>query len=432
MQGFLQGFRALRHPNYRLFWIGQLVSLIGTWMQTVAQSWLVLQLTGSAVALGIVGALQMFPTLVIGIFCGVLADRWRKRDILVVTQTLQMLFAFILAVLVSTHHVQLWHIYVLATLLGIANAFDMPVRQAFVMEMVGREDLINAVALNSMQFNAARVIGPALAGISIAAIGISGSFYANGISFVAVIGGLLAMRSKTFYAVPTLEQRSILESLREGCVYVWQTPVVLLITLLVGAIGMFAFNYNVLLPIFAQSILKVGPTGFGWLGAVYGIGSLAGAFVAAFTNRARWIVLFAGALGFFLMQFAFAFSRSYQLSLILLAVAGFCLINFFTSANTAVQQQVPDELRGRVMGVYMTLNNGTTPFGNILTGWLAGAFGATVALALSMGSGLICLLAGAVWLASHRRSPRLRIQAAPRPRTPVSQPRLHALSDAGD
>ena len=413
MAGFGRGFRALRHRNYKLFWWGQSISLIGTWMQIVAQSWLVLQLTGSAVDLGILGALQMLPMLIVGPFGGVLADRWRKRDLLVATQTAQLLLAFVLAVLVSTHLVQMWQIYVLAALLGLSSAVDMPVRQAFVMEMVGREDLINAVALNSMQFNAARVVGPALAGLSIAAIGISGSFYANGVSFVPVIAGLLAMRSDHFFALPDVEHRSVFASLREGCAYVWRTPVVLAITLVVGLLGLFAFNINVLLPIFAQDILKVGPTGFGMLGAASGIGSLVGSFVAAFAQRPRWTVLLGGALGYCVFLLGFAVSRSYALSLILLAVGGFCLILFFTSANTAVQQQVPDTLRGRVMGVYMTVNMGISPFGNLMTGWMASAFGATMALILGVGGGLVTLTAASGWLASKRHSPSLVLDVQP-------------------
>lgn len=418
MTGFGRGFRALRHRNYKLFWWGQSISLIGTWMQIVAQSWLVLQITGSAVDLGILGALQMLPMLIVGPFGGVLADRWRKRDLLVATQAVQLLLALVLAVLVSTHLVQMWQIYVLAALLGLSSAVDMPVRQAFVMEMVGREDLINAVALNSMQFNAARVVGPALAGLSIAAIGISGSFYANGISFIPVIIGLLAMRSDHFFALPQVEHASVLESLREGCAYVWRTPIVLAVTLVVGLLGLFAFNINVLLPIFAQDILKVGPTGFGMLGAASGIGSLLGSFVAAFAQRPRWSVLLGGALGYCVFLLGFAVSRSYALSLILLAVGGFCLILFFTSANTAVQQQVPDTLRGRVMGVYMTVNMGISPFGNIMTGWLATTFSAPTAMILGVGAGLVTLTGAAGWVASKRHSPSLVLDVRP----PMGQP----------
>lgn len=409
MQGFGRGFKALRHRNYQLFWWGQLISLIGTWMQSVAQAWLVLQITGSAIDLGIVAALQMFPVLFIGVFGGVLADRWQKRDLLVVTQTVQMLLALILAVLVSTHLVQMWQIYILATLLGLSNALDMPTRQAFVMEMVGRDDLVNAVALSSMQFNAARVVGPALAGLSIAAIGVAGSFYANGVSFIPVIAGLILMRSDQFFALPDVQRLPVLQSLREGCVYVWRTPVVLIITVLVGLLGLFAFNLNVLVPLVADNVLHVGAEGFGWLMALMGVGAVVAAFLAAFAQRARWSLLLGGALFFCVFQLGFAVSRSYPLSLLLLALAGLAMVIFFTAANTGVQQQVPDVLRGRVMGVYMTVNVGVNPIGNLAAGWLAADFGAPATILMGAVAGFVSILAGCVWLAAHRRSPSLTL-----------------------
>lgn len=417
-----RGFRALRHPNYRLFWFGQTVSLIGTWMQTVAQSWLVLQLTGSPVDLGIVNALQMLPILFVGVFGGVLADRWPKRSVLVVTQTAQMLLAFILAVLDSTHMVQMWEIYVLAALLGLASAIDMPVRQAFVFEMVGREDLMNAVALNSLQFNAARIVGPALAGAGIALIGVAGSFYANGVSFIPVIIALIALRSETFFSLNAPEPAPVLQSLREGCSYVVRTPAILLITGLVGALGLFAFNLNVLVPIFAKDILTVGPEGYGFLMALMGAGSLMAALVAAFAQRARWSVMLGGAIGFCVCQILFAFSRNFPLSLALLAGAGFALILFFTAANTGVQERSPDALRGRVMGVYMAINMGTSPFGNLATGWLAAVIGAPATMVIGAGAALVCMLGGSAWLGLHRHSPGLRLSSAPEVPVRVPQP----------
>jgi len=404
-----KGFTALRHTNYRLFWFGQLVSLIGTWMQTVAQSWLVLQITGSAVDLGIVTALQMLPVLAVGVFGGVYADRFPKRRLLVTTQTVQMLLAFILGFLVTTGLVQMWHIYVLATLLGLTNALDMPTRQAFVMEIVGREDLMNAVALNSMQFNAARIVGPALAGVSIALIGVAGSFYANGISFLFVIGGLMAMRTDGFFVVEQAPRASLLSSLAEGCRYVARTPVVLMITMLVGILGLFAFNSNVLIPLFAKNVLHAGPQGYGLLMAGMGVGSLLAALLAAFVQRARWELLLGGAVGFCVFELAFAFSHLFPVSVILLAFAGFALITFFTSANTSIQQRVPDHLRGRVMGVYMTVNVGTMPAGNLATGALAASFGAPVAMAIGSGAALLLALGASVWLVANRHRPALSL-----------------------
>jgi len=407
MNGFTRGFSALRHGNYRLYWFGQSISLIGTWMQQVAQSWLVLQLTGSAIDLGIVAALQTLPVLFVSAFGGVLADRVQKRNLMVTTQTSQMLLALVLGVLISTHLVQVWHVYVLATLLGLSNAFDMPARQSFMIEMVGRDDLMSAVALQSMQFNAARIVGPALAGLAIAAIGLTLSFYANAISFLPVIGGLIAMRADRFYSPPHTEHAPVLESLREGGRFVWKTPAVLLIVFLVATLGLFNSNINVLAPLFAKNILRVGPQGFGLLMAMMGAGSLAGGIVAAVAQRSRWGFIFAGSLAFFVCQLGFAFSRYYPLSLVLMAASGFAVILFYTSANTGIQQQVPDVLRGRVMGLYMSVNVGSQPIGNILTGWLAASFGAPAALAAGCCVALTVLVGACVWILPRRRSPAL-------------------------
>ena len=384
-----RGFSALQHYNYRLFWIGQTISLVGTWMQTVAQAWLVLQLTGSAVDLGIVSALQQLPVLFIGIFGGVFADRAPKRELLIVTQASQMLLALALGILVSTGTVQMWHVYVLATLLGLSNAFDMPTRQAFVMEMVGRDDLMNAVALNSMQFNTARIIGPALAGITIALIGVTGSFYANALSFVFVIASLFMMRTDRFFAVERAPKGSVLGSLKEGCAYVWRMPSASLIVLLVGLLGMFTFNTQVLVPLFATDILHSGALGYGVLLTGMGAGSLVAAFVAAFAQRARWRLVIGGAIGICVTELAFAFSTNYALSLALMVFTGFAMITMFTSANTGIQQRVPDTLRGRVMGVYTSVNMGTMPLGNLASGALAASLGAPFAMGFGAVAALI-------------------------------------------
>lgn len=371
-------------------------------MQQVAQSWLVLQITGSPVDLGIVAALQTLPVLFVSAFGGLLADRIRKRNLMVGTQTVQMLLALILGVLVASHLVQIWHVYVLATLLGLSNAFDMPTRQSFMIEMVGRDDLMSAVALQSMQFNTARIVGPALAGLLIAAIGVTGSFFANAVSFVPVIFSLLAMRSDRFYEPPATVHASVGESLREGWHYVWHTPAILVITLLVGTLGLFNNNINVLVPLFAKNVLNVGPQGYGLLMAMMGAGSLGGALVAAFSQRARWRALFFGAFVFFLMQLGFAFSRNYPLSLLLMALSGFAIILFYTSANTGVQTRVPDLLRGRVMGVYMAVNVGTSPLGNLAVGWLADRYSAPTALAIGCFLALGLLISATAWLLPRR------------------------------
>jgi MFS family permease len=409
MNSLARGFRALSHPNYRLYWGGQSISLIGTWMQQVAQSWLVLQITGSPIDLGIVAALQTLPVLFVSAFAGLVADRVRKRDLMVVTQSSQMLLALILGLLVSTHLVQIWHVYLLAALLGMTNAFDMPTRQSFMIEMVGRDDLMSAVALQSMQFNLARIVGPALAGLLIAAIGVTGSFFANAVSFVPVLVSLLAMRADRFYSPPVVEHAPVGESLREGWRYVVGTPAVLMIALLVGTLGLFNNNITVLVPLFAKNVLNVGPQGYGLLMAMMGAGSLGGALVAALAQRARWRVLFLGAFVFFFAQLGFAFSRFYPLSLVLMAIAGFSIILFYTSANTGVQTRVPDLLRGRVMGVYMAVNVGTSPLGNLAAGWLADRFGAPAALMTGCALALAVLIIATCWLLPRRRRPSLSL-----------------------
>ncbi len=400
-----RGFTALAHRNFRLFFWGQLISLVGTWMQITAQAWLVLQLTGSAADLGIVTALQSLPVLFIGFFGGVIADWLPKRRLLVITQIVQMLLALILGLLVSTHLVQMWHVYALATLLGISNAFDMPARQAFVMEMVGREDLMNAVALGSMQFNAARVVGPAVAGISIAVIGVTGSFYANGLSFVAVIVGLMMMRTSEFFEVEPAPRTSMFRSLGDGCAYVARTPTVLMITLLVGLLGLFAFNVSLLAPIFARDILHSGAAGYGGLMAGMGIGALAAALTAAYARRAGWLLILGGTLMFCIFQIFFALSHVYLISFVLLMFVGYGMILFFTTANTAVQQGVPNPLRGRVMGVYMSVNMGMMPIGNLACGFVAGALGPVFALISSSLLAMTTLAGMAGWLYAHRSSP---------------------------
>jgi MFS family permease len=415
MNSLARGFRALRHTNFRLYWTGQLISLCGTWMQQVAQSWLVLQITGSPIDLGIVAALQTLPVLFVSAFAGVVADRVSKRSVMVVTQSVQMLLALLLGVLVVTHLVQIWHVYILAALLGLTNAFDMPTRQSFMIEMVGREDLMSAVALQSMQFNAARIVGPALAGLLIAAIGVTGSFFANAISFVPVIFGLLAMRTDRFYTPPAVEHLPVSKSLSQGWRYVRMTPAVLMITLVVAVLGLFNNNINVLVPLFAKNVLQVGPQGYGMLMAMMGFGSLGGALVASLAQRARWRVLFGGAFVYFIFQLGFAFSRIYPLSLLFMAISGFSVILFFTSANTGVQTKVPDSLRGRVMGVYMAVNVGMSPIGNLTVGWLADRFGAPVALALGCVVALTCLTVAAAWLLAHRHSKELEISPVPQP-----------------
>src|SRR5579884_2801312 len=292
--GIFRAFRALRHRNFRLFWFGQLISLIGTWMQTTAQAWLVLELDHDAWLLGVVGALQFLPVLFFALFGGIIADRLPKKRILVLTQSSAAVQAFLLWVLVASGAVQIWHVLVLALLLGITNALDMPTRQAFVVEMVGRADLPNAIALNSSLFNMARIIGPGIGGILIAWLGVAPLFLLNALSFIAVIIGLAMIDMKQLHGrasnLKAIEGGAIarprtLESLREGLVYSWRTPSILLIIAVMGVVSLFGINFNVVLPLFATDVLNVGAVGFGFISSAFGIGSLIAALWLAWGNN---------------------------------------------------------------------------------------------------------------------------------------------------
>jgi MFS family permease len=389
-RGLLREFAALRHRNFRLFWFGQLISLIGTWMQTTAQSWLVLELTHSAWWLGLVGALQFLPVMFFALFGGVLADRLPKRTVLLFTQTSAMIQAFILWILVATGEVRIWHVLILALLLGITNALDMPTRQAFVVEMVGRSDLPNAIALNSSLFNMARIIGPGIGGLLIAWLGVAPLFLLNAISFIAVIIGLAMIDMKQLHIhasnLNTVEGGVIakprtLESLREGLVYSWRTPSILLIIAVMGVVSLFGINFNVVLPLFATEVLNVGAVGFGFISSAFGIGSLIAALWLAWGNNKPSISqLLVGATAFCIFEALFAISQWYLLSLVLIAAVGFAQITFSALSNTTLQTVTPDRLRGRVMSAYMLVFAGTTPLGNLFTGGLAHFFGAPIAL----------------------------------------------------
>lgn len=372
----LAGFRALHVRNYRLFWWGQLISLTGSWMQTTAQSWLVLQLTNSPFALGLVTTLQFLPIMLLSLFGGVLIDRLPKQRVILTTQILALLQAAIFGTLVASGTIQLWHVFVLAALQGTINAFDNPARQAFVPELVGREYLVNAVALNSMLFNSARVVGPAVAGLLIARFGIAPTIFLNAASFVAVIVGLLMM--DTGIMVMSTKKRSrepVRQQVVDGLRYVWTTPQVLLIMLVVGAIGTFGYNFSVVLPLLAGFVIKTGAAGFGGLSAFLGIGSLLAAITTAYAKQVTPRRLLIGAGAFSVLLGAVAFSTHFVLAAVLLVALGFAGITFTTTANTLLQLTVPNELRGRVMSLYILLFAGSTPIGGFLTGSLSSVIG---------------------------------------------------------
>jgi MFS family permease len=389
-----RGFRALQVRNYRLFWIGQLISQSGSWMQRTAQDWLVLQLTHSPFALGLVTALQFLPVLLLSLVGGVITDRWPKHRLVIITQVAALVQAAVFAVLVAAGVIQLWHVYVLALLQGVIIAIDNPVRQTFVVELVGRENLINAVALNSMLFNGARIVGPALAGLMIASAsstlaGIALVLFANAVSFVAVLAGLVMIDPGQLWAAPPSPGGNMVARLLEGLAYVWRTPAVMLIMIVVAAIGTFGYNFSVVLPLLSGFVLHTDAAGFGGLSAFLGFGSLVGALSTAYTRQVTVRRLIAGSLIFSILLGAVAASTSFALSGALLVALGFAGILFSTSANTLLQLTVPDALRGRVLSLYMLLFAGSTPIGGLLIGSLSSVIGVSETLLVCAA---LCLL----------------------------------------
>jgi MFS family permease len=372
-------FRALKHRNFQLFISGQLVSLIGTWMQNVAQAWLVYKLTGSSLLLGSVGFASQFPVFLASPLGGIVADRYNRHRVVIGTQTASMILALILAALTLTNRVTVPEIFILAALLGIVNAFDIPGRQAFLVEMVGKEDLINAIALNSSMFNGARIIGPAIAGILVAKIGEGWCFFANAVSYIAVIIGLLMMHVQLRHDRPS---GSPLEHIIEGFRWVRNTAPIWALLLLLGLVSLVAMPYTVLMPIFADRILHGGARGLGILMGATGVGALLGALTLATRTGVyglgRWVTL--SCAGFGVSLILFGLSRNFWLSTALLVPVGFCMMLQMSSSNTLIQAMVPDHLRGRVMSVYSMMFMGMAPFGALLGGAVADRLGAPLAV----------------------------------------------------
>lgn len=423
------GGRAFRHRNYRLFFAGQLVSLVGTWMQQLAQSWLILELTGDPFVLGLLTALTFLPVLVLGLFGGLIADALPKRRTLIATQAVQMLLAFALFGLVVTGSVEVWHLLLLATLLGVSNAVDMPTRQAFTVEMVGREDVPNAVALNSAVFNGARIVGPAVAGLTIGAFGgdTSVAFLLNGLSFLAVIVAYAAMRDEELQVAPVLSRpRSLAEvraTLQEGIRYVRRTELVLLATVVVGLTSTLAMNFPVIIPALAREVLRTDATGFGFLMTATGIGSLAAALGIAFSGRAAPALIPAGAIVLGAALLAAASIHAFVPALVAMGFVGFGAIGMAATANTTVQLAVPDVLRGRVISVYTTVFVGSTPLGGLLAGWLASRLGVEAAVAIGGIGSLAVGLAGLAWLRRIRApGPGPAVAVPPGPERPAVSP----------
>ena len=397
--------RALRHRNFQLFFGGQLISLIGTWMQTVAQSWLVYRLTGSSLLLGMVGFAGQIPVFLLAPVGGMIADRHNRHRIVIGTQISAMVLALILSGLTLAGVEQVWHIMVLAALLGVVNAFDIPARQAFIVDMVGKEDLMNAIALNSSMFNGARVIGPAVAGVLVASIGEGWCFFANGVSYLAVIAGLLLMTLDRLQV--TDRASSPLEHIAEGFSFVRDTAPIRLLLLLIGLVSLVAMPYTVLMPIFADQILHGGAKGLGLLMGATGVGALVGALVLATRSGLRGLgrIVAVSSAGFGVSLVLFAFSRMFWLSAAFLVGAGFSMMLQMAASNTLIQAMVPDRLRGRVMSVYSMMFMGMAPLGALFAGAVAHKVGAPLAVAIG-GAG--CLVGSAVFAS---RLPGIRVQA---------------------
>ena len=389
-------FAALNHYNYRLWFIGQVVSLVGTWMQSTAQGYLIYQITKSPAYLGLVGFFGGVPTLLFTLFGGVVADRLPRRKLLVITQTSMMILAFILAALTFTNTVRPWHIIVLAFLLGVANAFDAPARTSFVLELTDRTTMTNAIALNSTMFNIATVVGPSVAGLTYAAIGPAWCFTLNGLSFIAVIIALLLMRIK-LEAKPARRAAALAE-LGEGIRYVLRNRMIISLIGSVGIVSIFGIGMMNLLPAWAVDILHGDVTTNGWLVSARGFGSLVSALMLAYwgTRKLRGRLWTVGAFVMPVMLFIFAWLRWLPLSLVTLLGVGWGFMMVTNNSQAIVQSLVPDHLRGRVMGVYTLIFFGSMPLGSLLAGALAQGFGEPPTVML--GAGLLMLLAILAWI----------------------------------
>jgi MFS family permease len=397
------GLRAFRHRDFRLFWSGQLVSLVGTWMQSVGQVWIVLELTGSPFKLGVISALQFGPMLFFSLLAGALADRVRKRRLLLLTQGALMLQALALAALDWTGQIQFWHVAVLAAFYGVANTLDLPARQSFVGELVGKGDLMNAIALNATVFNGARVVGPAVAGLLIARYGVAPAFLLNGLSFLGVLVALAAIRNEGGpcpRAAATLGQEIL-----QGVRYAAATPLIGLILGLLLVVSLFVLNFNVLVPLVARDVLHEGARGFGLLMASLGLGAVAGALALAAMTRARppLALIVAAALVTAGGLLGLGGVRHFWVAAAALAVMGFAQIFFMASCNTTVQMTAPDHLRGRVMSLYALVFVGVHPFGALLAGGMAEKWGVGAACLWGGGMGLCLVLAlMLLWRRRHR------------------------------
>jgi MFS family permease len=393
-------FRSLRVFNYRLYFFGQVVSMSGTWMQSVAQGWLVLELTGSGIALGVTVGLQFGPVLVLGAWAGALADRVDKRKLLMVTQAVAAVLALALGVLTVTDVVTVWMIWVLTGLTGIATALDMPSRQSFVYEMVGPDDLANAVGLNSVIINASRIIGPAIGGVLIAGVGVAPCFFFNAASFGAVIAAFALMRTGELMGSKPVRREP--GQIRAGFRYVWRTPELRIPLIMLAVVGTLAYNYSVVLPLLTRDVYGRGGGAYGALSAAMGIGALAGALLMASRARPSRRLLVASTFAFGLVTVALAVAPGYYLGLALLVLLGGAGVLFISTTNALLQINAEGAMRGRVMALWAVLFLGSTPIGGPLTGLIVRGFGVRSAVAVG-GVAALATAAGAYWALRRRQ-----------------------------
>jgi MFS family permease len=397
--------RALRHPNFQLFFSGQLISLIGTWMDNIAEGWLVYRLTHSSLLLGVATFAGQIPIFLLAPLGGMVADRWNRRKIVIVTQSASMVLAFLLATLTLLRIVTVSEVIALAACMGIVNAFDIPTRQAFLVEMVGRNDLMNAIALNSSMFNAARVVGPSIAGVLVAWKGEGWCFFSNAVSYIAVIASLVAMKVERKPA--TVHVGSPLEHIAEGFRFARNTAPIRAILLLIALVSLVATPYSVLMPIFAARILHGNARTLGVLMASAGVGAITGALLLAarsgIRGLGRWVAI--ACAGFGTALILFSFSHWYAVSAILLVPVGFFTMVQMASSNTLIQSMVPDRLRGRIMSIYSMMFMGMAPLGSLFAGAIAARIGAPWTVAIG-GFAAIC---GAIVFG--RNLPKIRVEA---------------------
>jgi MFS family permease len=404
-----------RHRNYRLFFFGQLTSVAGTWMQNIAMAWLVVQLAphSRGLAVGLLAVCRFGPFSVLGLFAGVITDRFDNRRTVIVTQSAQMLFSAVLTAVTLLGHVQLWQVYAIAVASGCALVFDAPSRQNLTFQMVGRSELPNAVALNSSLFNIARIFGPALAGVLIAAVGSGWCFAINTVSFVAVLASLLAMRESELYPLQDRRKPTLWRGTREGLTYAARNRTVIVILAMMVVFASICFNFNILLPLLAKNTLDAGPQTFGIVSACFGAGALVGALSAAALARATWRIMFIGAGGFALVELLIAPVQSTLIAGLLLFACGIFFTSYTANSNAVIQLASADHIRGRVLGLYYYAWNGLAPLGALLVGWMCDRGGTELAFGVGGVAGLAMTVAGAAAVKPPRRFVRRRVGAEP-------------------